>query len=495
MQLKKHTPRHPARGADIIGALGGTVAVMTFLGLAFTMIHQSNVDRDNELVARQAGAWSNAAKLYIAANYDNLLASAPTTISRTTLINSGYLNSGEPAANLYQQNWQVAVRRAPKNTKMLDAVLLSSGGQALEYKTLRYISAAIDGYGGFVYSGEMPSGCTSSESIINGAACGWNMDLSGFGISTTSGHLAVNLGADIAAGVNAGGDFLHRYAVPGREDYNQMNTALDMNGKNVNRASNITIGSDGSSSTEHGTSGSSGYIGWAKPDSSGTLDDATGLNAGLYYSSTATSSRDTETVWIKTTKNTSFEVDGKVRADTLNGTRLLQSDGYLLPGKVVTAGTSCDPTTLGISDLLADTTGIIAHSSTGEILSCQNWQWSRAEDYPIGSPIPWPSTTPPPGYFLMAGQSFPCGTNPKLAQAYPGCVLPDLRGAFIRGWDNGRGLDGGRAILSYQGDQSDMIYNTGGKLTGHHSGMPHYYSNGREVRPKNVAFNYIVKAG
>ncbi|EJW0498039.1 tail fiber protein, partial [Salmonella enterica subsp. enterica serovar Newport] len=118
------------------------------------------------------------------------------------------------------------------------------------------------------------------------------------------------------------------------------------------------------------------------------------------------------------------------------------------------------------------------------------------DNYPVGSPIPWPSTTPPPGYFLMAGQRFPCGAYPQLARAYPGCVLPDLRGVFIRGLDNGRGFDSGRTILSYQADQSDMVYNPGGALKGHHSGMAHYYhSDGREVRPKNIAFNYIVKAG
>ncbi|ECE8193118.1 tail fiber protein, partial [Salmonella enterica subsp. enterica serovar Kottbus] len=127
---------------------------------------------------------------------------------------------------------------------------------------------------------------------------------------------------------------------------------------------------------------------------------------------------------------------------------------------------------------------------------CQSGIWRVLEDYPIGSPIPWPSVTPPPGYFLMAGQRFPCGSYPGLARVYPGCVLPDLRGAFIRGWDNGRGFDNGRTILSYQADQSDMIYNPGGHLQGHHSGMAHYYhTDTREVRPKNIAFNYIVKAG
>lgn len=95
----------------------------------------------------------------------------------------------------------------------------------------------------------------------------------------------------------------------------------------------------------------------------------------------------------------------------------------------------------------------------------------------------------------MAGQRFPCGSYPQLAHAYPGCVLPDLRGVFIRGVDNGRGLDPGRGILSYQSDQSNMIAGSGGGLKGHHHGMTYYYLGGQEVRPRNVAFTYIVRAG
>ncbi len=95
----------------------------------------------------------------------------------------------------------------------------------------------------------------------------------------------------------------------------------------------------------------------------------------------------------------------------------------------------------------------------------------------------------------MAGQRFSCGSYPQLARTYPGCVLPDLRGVFIRGLDNGRGLDPDRGILSYQSDQSKMTASTGGDLKGHHHGMTYYYPGPQEVRPKNVAFNYIVKAG
>ncbi|EHI3195553.1 TPA: tail fiber protein [Salmonella enterica subsp. enterica serovar Muenchen] len=120
--------------------------------------------------------------------------------------------------------------------------------------------------------------------------------------------------------------------------------------------------------------------------------------------------------------------------------------------------------------------------------------WGGIDNYPAGSPTSWPSTTPPPGYFLMAGQRFPCSSYPQLARAYPGCVLPDLRGVFIRGLNNGRGLDPGRGILSYQADQSNMTAGDG-TLHGHHHGMIYYYPGGQEARPKNVAFNYIVKAG
>lgn len=77
-----------------------------------------------------------------------------------------------------------------------------------------------------------------------------------------------------------------------------------------------------------------------------------------------------------------------------------------------------------------------------------------------------------------------------------GAFYPIFGGLLSGGGDNGRGLDNGRTILSYQADQSDMIYNPGGHLQGHHSGMAHYYhTDTREVRPKNIAFNYIVKAG
>nr|WP_265331735.1 hypothetical protein [Yersinia enterocolitica] len=44
-----------------------------------------------------------------------------------------------------------------------------------------------------------------------------------------------------------------------------------------------------------------------------------------------------------------------------------------------------------------------------------------------------------------------------MALAYPSGVLPDLRGLFIRGWDNGRNLDGGRTLLSVQGDASRRV--------------------------------------
>ncbi|HBA7188631.1 TPA: tail fiber protein [Escherichia coli] len=66
---------------------------------------------------------------------------------------------------------------------------------------------------------------------------------------------------------------------------------------------------------------------------------------------------------------------------------------------------------------------------------------------PVGTPIPWPSDSVPPGYALMQGQSFDKGSYPKLAAAYPSGIIPDMRGWTIKGKPAS-----GRAVLSQEQD-------------------------------------------
>ncbi|EAF5686210.1 tail fiber protein [Salmonella enterica] len=147
---------------------------------------------------------------------------------------------------------------------------------------------------------------------------------------------------------------------------------------------------------------------------------------------------------------------------------------------------------------------------------------------PVGVPVPWPSATPPTGWLKCNGAPFSAEEYPKLAKVYPTNELPDLRGEFIRGWDDGRGIDAGREILSAQGD---AIRNIVGHVSCVRRGPAHadrvdgtfrYDSNWNtlikstdasddwgsvvsfdasrvvptapENRPRSIAFNFIVRA-
>lgn len=68
----------------------------------------------------------------------------------------------------------------------------------------------------------------------------------------------------------------------------------------------------------------------------------------------------------------------------------------------------------------------------------------------VGIPFPYPLSEVPLGCLAFNGQAFSTSTYPELAKKYSSGRLPDLRGEFIRGWDNGRGVDIGRGILSAQ---------------------------------------------
>ncbi|HAO7330424.1 TPA: tail fiber protein, partial [Escherichia coli] len=134
---------------------------------------------------------------------------------------------------------------------------------------------------------------------------------------------------------------------------------------------------------------------------------------------------------------------------------------------------------------------------------------------PVGVPVPWPSATPPTGWLKCNGAAFSSEKYPNLAKVYPTNKLPDLRGEFIRGWDDGRGVDNGRALLSSQeatnfshragnvGDGAGHAINFHDGIVGNQPGFSRFNFTSNSVgdginfvavRPRNIAFNYIVRA-
>ncbi|EIW6583363.1 phage tail protein [Escherichia coli] len=172
-----------------------------------------------------------------------------------------------------------------------------------------------------------------------------------------------------------------------------------------------------------------------------------------------------------------------------------------------------------------DVAGLLAYLGLGE-----------GSALPVGVPVPWPSVTPPTGWLKCNGAAFSAEEYPELAKAYPTNKLPDLRGEFIRGWDDERGVDSGRTLLSSQGDAirnitggfgqlrvnseinaivdvqsvSGAFY--GGTSVRNNINVSMTYANDRKIRqdvhfsaanvvptanenrPRNIAFNYIVRA-
>ncbi|HGW4609243.1 TPA: phage tail protein [Enterobacter chengduensis] len=153
----------------------------------------------------------------------------------------------------------------------------------------------------------------------------------------------------------------------------------------------------------------------------------------------------------------------------------------------------------------------------------------------IGMPFFWPSSAMPntvmPEWSDMVflkynGSNFSASAYPKLALVNPSLTLPDVRGEFIRVWDDGRGVDSGRALLSAQSDAQQAV--TGSVVdvtmgvnasasgafqmtqltpTGLTAGTASdfnqknvYLDTSRvnrtaaENRPRNVAFNFLVRA-
>ncbi|HAY8376578.1 TPA: phage tail protein [Shigella flexneri] len=167
----------------------------------------------------------------------------------------------------------------------------------------------------------------------------------------------------------------------------------------------------------------------------------------------------------------------------------------------------------------------------------------------IGVPFFWPSAAMPDTvidswssmvFLKFNGAKFSATDYPVLAKVFPALALPDARGDFIRIWDDGRGIDVGRTLLSGQSHTimdhaQNMELWTGDGLAagsareGVNPGILATYGDGgivktdepglkvpsslralssrsvkrygeisghvgTETRPRNIAFNFLVRA-
>ncbi|WP_407072902.1 tail fiber protein [Photorhabdus viridis] len=236
----------------------------------------------------------------------------------------------------------------------------------------------------------------------------------------------------------------------------------------------------------------------------------------------------------------SRKVNGKTLTEDIS---LSAGDVGALPGMTAFTGTSPGNEYQGVFSAQKDSyakginfgyvnydTGQIYVNASGDLYAYflhvnKNRYGGLVNTHPVGSPIPWPQPNPPSGYLACNGQAFNKSLYPQLAAAYPSGALPDLRGEFIRGWDDGRGVDSGRGVLSWQPQQVQWHRHVSGSggyggdfgatSSRGHNGSYHNDSQqklpftnngsdfdvftnngvvGAETRPRNIAFNYIVRA-
>ena len=142
----------------------------------------------------------------------------------------------------------------------------------------------------------------------------------------------------------------------------------------------------------------------------------------------------------------------------------------------------------------------------------------------IGVPFFWPSAAMPNTvigswssmvFLKFNGAKFSASDYPVLAKVFPSLVLPEARGDFIRVWDDGRGADGGRELLSWQeatnfsqfAGNIDVgaghVINFHDGIVGNQPGFSRFNFNSNyvgdgvnfvAVRPRNIAFNFLVRA-
>ena len=120
-------------------------------------------------------------------------------------------------------------------------------------------------------------------------------------------------------------------------------------------------------------------------------------------------------------------------------------------------------------------------------------QLTGINSIPVGVILPYSFNSPPTGFLKCNGAVISrttyaslfstIGTTWGSGDGSTTFALPDLRGEFLRGWDDGRGIDASRGFAS---SQEQYYYDrTTGDVVGANTAT--------ETRPRNIAVLYVIK--
>jgi microcystin-dependent protein len=153
---------------------------------------------------------------------------------------------------------------------------------------------------------------------------------------------------------------------------------------------------------------------------------------------------------------------------------------------------------------LPDVGGTVAVASSGTPSSSTflrgDGVWAVVEGTPAGTVITVAMNTAPTGYLKANGAVVSRSTYAALFAAIGTTfgagdgsttfALPDLRGEFIRGWDDGRAVDSGRSFGSAQGDAIRNLTGFADIRGDGNPGAHHYTTSGTSgvfVTPANTS--------
>ena len=367
---------------EILGALFAVVVGMMYLPQVTNAINTSRHTMTDVTTAQEQQQWATAVSNYVSQNMTTLesgaTATTPVTLSVATVqaANVG-LPTNFSGTNPFNQTWTAKVLQPASGT--LQVLAFGSGGNVIKDQELGQIARAAAGSGGFIPTNN--SGAYSGGSAnAYGTYGAWKISTSSYSVGSGGTPASLLMFSNGTLSSN----YLYRNAVPGQPQLNEMNTALGLNGNNINDVGTLTANGTitAAGAQINGTSNLNGAV---NITGNTTMANGTEIyNPGTQYIETGGGNlylkpfnAGGETVVGGGGGSGQLEVTGNLNADQglqVNGSTQINGsanvDGNLSTGAYVVVN---GPATAGVA---CPGPQYIGAGSNGPLL-CQSGVWSR----------------------------------------------------------------------------------------------------------------------